>query len=202
MRRAVLFTLALVFLLPAATAGASARQVIRDCTDNGTVDSYHSQADYQAALKNLPSDVDEYTDCRRIIEAAKRRDARRPDPATSGGGSGGGSGGSGGGIVGSFNTGTPSPANNVPTSPAESRALSAATAGTAPVAVAGEPITPGGSGIVEASLRHALPAPLLVIVILFGLGALAALTSGARRRGIRPPDAVLRVFDRVFPQRA
>jgi hypothetical protein len=199
MRRVVLFTLLLAFLLPAATAGASPRQVVRDCTDNGTIDSYHSQSDYQGALKNLPSDVAEYTDCRAIIEAAKRRDARRPDPGTSGGGSPGGTGGGNGG---SFNTGTPGPANNVPTSPAEAAALGAAGAHTAPVAVAGEPITPGGSGIAEATFRHALPAPLLVVVILFGLGALATIASGARRRGIRPPDAVLRAFDRVFPERA
>jgi hypothetical protein len=194
MRRAVLFTLLLAFLLPAATAGASPRQVIRDCTDNGTIDSYHSQSDYQGALTNMPSDVDEYTDCRRLIEAAKRRDARRPDPGTTGTGASGGGGG--GGNAGSFNTGTPGPANNVPTSPAEAAALAA------PVAVAGEPITPGGSGIAEATFRHALPAPLLVVVILFGLGALATMAAGARRRGIRPPAAVLRVFDRVFPQRA
>jgi hypothetical protein len=200
MRRAVLFTLLLAFLLPAATAGASSRQVIRDCTDNGTVDSYHSQSDYQGALTSMPSDVDEYTDCRRLIEAAKRRDARRPDPGTSGGGSGG-SGGSGGNI-GSFNTGTPAPANNVPASPAEAAALGVAGAQTAPVAVAGEPITPGGSGVTEAALRHALPGPLLVVLILFGLGALATTLTGARGRGWRAPGPVLRVFDRVFPHRA
>jgi hypothetical protein len=203
MRPAVLLTLVLAFLLPAATAGASPNQVVRDCTDNGTIDSYHSQADYQGALAHMPSDVAEYTECRGIIEAAKRRDASRPDPGTSGGsGGGGGGGGTGGSIGGSFNTGTPAPANNVPTSPPEAGAIAAAGAHTAPVVVAGEPITPGGSGITEAAFRHALPAPLLVVVILFGLAALAVLASGARRRGVRPPDAVLRVFDRVFPQRA
>jgi hypothetical protein len=68
--------------------------------------------------------------------------------------------------------------------------------------VAGEPITPGGSGLTEAALRHSLPTPLLVMVILFGLGALAVTVSGARARGFHAPGSVVRVFDRVFPRRA
>jgi len=198
MRRAVLFSVLLCLLAPAG-AFATPRQVIRDCTDNGRMDGYHSQSDYQGALKRLPSDVDEYTDCRRLIEAAKRRDARRPDPGGAAGGGGGG-----GGFLGGFDSTSPPPVANVPASPAEAGAVTAATgaAGSAPVSVAGEPITPGGSGIAEAAFRHALPTPLLIVVILFGLAALATTISGARGRGIHPPGAVLRVFDRVFPHRA
>lgn len=198
MRRAVLFTVLLCLLAPAGAAATSGT-VIRDCTDNGRIDSYHSQSDYQGALKSLPSDVDEYTDCRRLIESAKRRDVRRPDPGT--GGAGGGPGGGGG--IGGFDSTSPPPASNVPASPAEVAALAQAT-GTppAPVTVAGEPITPGGSGITEAAFRHSLPAPLLVVVILFGLGALATTISGARGRGLHAPGPLLRVFDRAFPHRA
>jgi hypothetical protein len=201
MRRALLFTVLLCLSAPAG-ASAAPRDVTRDCTDNGRIDSYHSQDDYSGALRRLPSDVDEYTECRRLIEAAKRRDATRPDPG-SGGAGGGVSGGGGGGAIGGFDGTSPAPAYNVPSGPAESSAIAqAAEAGGAPVAVAGEPITPGGSGIAEAAFRHALPAPLLIVVILFGLGALATTVSGARGRGLHPPGAVLRVFDRVFPHRA
>ena len=187
MRRALLFTVLLCLLAPA-SASAAAGDVIRDCTDNGRIDRRHSQSDYQGALRRLPSDIDEYTECRRIIEAAKRRDARQSP--------------GGGGTVGGFNGTSPAPVNNAPASPAETNAIGNATRGAAPVAVAGEPITPGGSGITEAAFRHALPGPLLLVLILFGLGALAAMLSGARGRGIRPPGSVLRVFDRVFPHRA
>lgn len=201
MRRAVLLTVILACLPAPAVAGAAPRDVVRDCTDNGRMDSYHSQSDYKGALRRLPTDVEEYTECRQIIQAARRRDARRPAPG--GGGTGSGFGG-GGGFFGGFDGGgAPPPALNVPASPAEARALTqAAGAGAAPVTVAGEPITPGGAGIVEAAFRHDLPAPLLVVMLLFGLGALASAVSGARGRGMQPPGAVLRVFDRVFPRRA
>ena len=220
MRRvnAVLLTLFLCLLAVPAVAGASGRSVVRDCTDNGRIDSRHSQSDYKSALSNLPSDVDEYTDCRQIIEQAKRRDARAGSNSGGSGGSGGGGGGGfggggfgGGGFGGTGSTGsgagfdsvTPPPSSNVPASPAESNALAqAAQNGGAPVAVGGEPITPGGSGLTEAALRHDVPGPLLALIVLLGLGALAMTVSGARARGMRAPDSALRVFDRVFPRRA
>jgi hypothetical protein len=206
MRRvyAALSVLLCLLVIPA-TAGASGRSVVRDCTDNGQIDSHHSQGDYKSALGSLPSDVDEYTDCRQIIEQAKRRDAS----SNSGSGAAGGSGGSGGGFSGGggglsgFDSATPPPASNIPASPAESGAVAkAAAGGGAPVAVAGEPITPGGTGITEAAFRHDVPGPLLVLVVLFGLGALAMTVSGGRARGLRAPRGAVRLFDRVFPHRA
>ena len=78
----------------------------------------------------------------------------------------------------------------------------AAKNGGAPVGVAGQPITPGGSGITSAAVRHALPAPLVVLLVLLGLGGLAWAATVARARGIQPPPPVLRVLNRVFPRRA
>jgi hypothetical protein len=193
-------------LVVPATAGASGRSVVRDCTDNGRIDSHHSQSDYKSALGSLPSDVDEYTDCRQIIEQAKRRDASSSSSSgVSGGsgGSGGGFSGGGGAISGGFDSATPPPASNIPASPSESGALAqAATQGGAPVAVAGEPITPGGTGITEAAFRHDVPGPLLVLVVLLGLGALAVTISGGRARGLHAPSGAVRILDRVFPRRA
>lgn len=204
MRRAyaALTVLGCLLVVPA-TAGASGRSVVRDCTDNGRIDSHHSQGDYKSALGSLPSDVDEYTDCRQIIEQAKRRDASSSSSSGGSGGSGGGFSGGGGGISGGFDSATPPPASNIPASPAETGALAQAGAqGGAPVAVAGEPITPGGTGITEAAFRHDVPGPLLVLVVLLGLGALAMTISGGRARGLRAPAGALRIFDRVFPRRA
>jgi hypothetical protein len=201
MRRvhAVLTVLACLLILPAA-AGASGRSVVRDCTDNGQIDSSHSQSDYKDALHSLPSDVNEYTDCRQIIEQSKRRDARKSDNGSSGSG-GGGTGGSG--SFSGFDTPTPPAASNVPSSPAETGALAqAANGGAAAVPVAGDPITPGGAGLTEAAFRHDVPGPLLALVILLGLGALATTVSGARARGLHAPGVALRAFDRVFPRRA
>ena len=207
MRRAfaALTVLGCLLVVPA-TAGASGRSVVRDCTDNGRIDSHHSQGDYKSALGSLPSDVDEYTDCRQIIEQAKRSDASSGSSSggSAGSGTGGGfSGGGGGGISGGFDSATPPPSSNFPASPAESSALAQAGAqGGGPVAVAGEPITPGGTGVTEAALRNDVPGPLLALVILLGLGALAMTVSGGRARGLRAPSGAVRVFDRVFPRRA
>ena len=40
-------------LVPTAVAHASARDVVRDCTDNGTIDRQHSAQDYKSALQEL-----------------------------------------------------------------------------------------------------------------------------------------------------
>jgi hypothetical protein len=207
MRRAyAALTVFVCLLVVPATAGASGRSVVRDCTDNGRIDSRHSQSDYKSALSSLPSDVDEYTDCRQIIEQAKRRDASSSSSSGGSAGSGGSGGGGfsgGAGSAGSFDSATPPPASNFPASPSETGALAQAGAqGGAPVTVAGEPITPGGTGITEAAFRHDVPGPLLVLVVLLGLGALAMTVSGGRARGLRAPGGAVRVFDRVFPRRA
>ena len=202
MRRvhAVLTLLACLLLLPA-SAGATGPSVVRDCTDNGRIDSPHSQGDYRNALNHLPSDVDEYTDCRQIIENAKRRDAK------SGGGGGGGNPGGGPTGTAGVSPGGFTPAAgstpSIPATPAERNALNnVPSTGGAPVPVLGEPITPGGSGLTEAAFRHDVPAPLLVLLVLLGLGALGMTVSSARSRGLRAPGPAIRLFDRVFPRRA
>jgi hypothetical protein len=172
---------------------------VRDCTDNGRIDSPHSSADYKGALNNLPSDVDEYTDCRQIIEAAQRRDAHRG----SGGGAGGIGGGGGGGtptFPGALGT---TAGSALPQTPGEKSAIDqVGKNGGGPVTVAGEPIVPGGSGITSSAFRHSLPAPLIALLVLLGLGALAWAATVARARGINPPVPVLRALERVFPRRA
>jgi hypothetical protein len=184
-------------LVPATAAHASARDVVRDCTDNGRIDNPHSPADYKGALNNLPSDVDEYTDCRQIIEAAQRRDAHRGS-----GGGGGGTLGGGGGVPPLF-PGAPSGGSPVPQSPAEKNAVNqVGKNGGGPVTIAGEPVVPGGSGITSSAFRHSLPAPLIALLVLLGLGALAWAATVARARGINPPVPVLRALERVFPRRA
>jgi hypothetical protein len=80
MRRAILLTL-LLTLVGAAVAHASATSVIRDCTLDGVLQGSYTQKELRGALANLPSDVDEYTNCRDIIRAAQLA-----------GGSGGGGG--------------------------------------------------------------------------------------------------------------
>ena len=76
MRRLLLTAVLGCLLLPAA-AWASGEAVIKDCTDDGVIQGHYSQQDYKNALANLPTDVDEYTDCRDVIKRAQTRHGRR-----------------------------------------------------------------------------------------------------------------------------
>src|SRR3954469_10937851 len=53
-----------------APAFASADQVVRDCVYDGKLDHPYSNADLSRARDHLPSDADEYSDCRDVIAAA------------------------------------------------------------------------------------------------------------------------------------
>src|SRR3954447_16618370 len=124
--RRLLFTLTLtlVLLIPAA-AYASGSAVIRDCTDDGRLQGHYSQRDLRDALNSIPSDVDEYTDCRDIIR-------RAAFSAGAGGGGGGGNssnsgGGAPGGEFGGFGGGGAAP-GSTPLTPDQQKAIDAARA--------------------------------------------------------------------------
>src|SRR6476620_6506772 len=90
MRRLLLTAVLGCLLLPAA-AWASGQAVIKDCTDDGVIEGHYSQQDYKNALANLPTDVDEYTDCRDVIKRAQT--GGTGGGGTSGPGAPGGTGG-------------------------------------------------------------------------------------------------------------
>ncbi|MEZ5120415.1 MAG: hypothetical protein R2736_02365 [Solirubrobacterales bacterium] len=103
MRRTFLLTFLLV-LLSAAAAHASQIKLIRDCQD-GSLSGHYSQKELRTALANLPSDVDEYTNCRDVIRAAQLSGVSGSTPGGGGTGgtggiTGGGTGGTGGGTTG------------------------------------------------------------------------------------------------------
>src|SRR3954470_622304 len=91
---------AALFALPA-IAQASPEQVIRDCAKDGKLDQHYSLSDLKKAEKKLPTDVDEYTNCRDVINQAEvsGSGSKGTKAHSAGGGGGGGSstGGGGGG---------------------------------------------------------------------------------------------------------
>src|SRR3954470_12555946 len=129
--RRLLPLLIAVFLLPTAAAFASGGKVIRDCTDDGRLQGHYSQKDLRDALSSLPSDIDEYTDCRDVIRRAAFGGAGGSGGGGKGGSGGAGGGGGGGGEFGGF--GDPGSGGTGPgggradpvasASPAERRAL-------------------------------------------------------------------------------
>jgi hypothetical protein len=153
----------LVLALPAA-AHASAIQVIRDCAQDGRVDGHYSQKDLRQAEASLPSDIDEYTDCRAAIRAAMA------------GGSGSNGAAPPGGIV--------TPSGAVAGSPQDVQALDnltnrASKGKRAPVSVGGKTILAGNAGLsgVLGGLRGANGMPAALVVAIAALGLLAAVTA-------------------------
>jgi hypothetical protein len=156
---------ALVALAAPAAAAASPSQVIRDCSDDGTLNGKYTNRELIKAKKNLPTDIDEYSDCRDIIAAA----------ITSGSDRGGGRGSPGQG-VGGAGAADPGEAGARGDDAAELDAITgAARNGEAPsVNVGGEEVTPGTNGLFDlASASNEVPTPLLLALIGLGLLALA-----------------------------
>ena len=75
----------LVLGLPAA-AHAGGDDVIKDCAQDGKLDKEYSQRELREAEANLPSDIDEYTDCRQAIRTAMSGGTGSPEVPGAGGG--------------------------------------------------------------------------------------------------------------------
>ena len=174
MRRLVLaLSLLLLALSPAATAVAktsAADKVIQDCTDDGRLEGHYTQSQLKAALNSIPSDVDEYTNCRDVIHAAYVA---------------GGSGSSGGGTAaGGAVASTPAPPTSDPlaTAPAQERAA-VTRAAQRPAAVSLGKLgiaNPNALGRRVSAGVSDVPTPLLVAGILAVLAALAAAAQTVR----------------------
>ncbi|MCW3012239.1 MAG: hypothetical protein JWO90_2643, partial [Solirubrobacterales bacterium] len=66
---------AAALLFPAsAAADGGAAALTKDCQD-GTITGTYTASDYAEAQRRLPTDVDEYTDCRDVIRSAQLRAA-------------------------------------------------------------------------------------------------------------------------------
>ena len=185
MRRASLLTVLLCLLVPAGAFASSAsdgQRLIRDCSSDGEINGKYSQGAYKYALGHLPSDLAEYTNCADAIRQAQAAAAA----GHGGGGSGGGAIGGGGGggappIGGGFDV--PATPYTGSVSPSERSAIQAARGAGGAVGIGGgAPVTPGGPGITASSVSRALPAPLLALLILLGLGAAAGATVAFRTR--------------------
>jgi hypothetical protein len=124
--------------------------VIRDCSEDGKLDRHYSQHELAKALDTLPSDIDEYTDCRTVIRHAQLNGARgrrgkQADAALAGGGS--------------------------PPSAHERRDLEAARAKPGSVKIGGKTVTPGETGNAFEAAGLGTDIPLLMLIALIGTAA-------------------------------
>jgi hypothetical protein len=168
----------LILLLAAPTASAGVREkILRECQE-GRITGDYSPGQLRDARKNIPTDIDEYSDCRDVL-------ARAALSGRSGSGGSGGAGGGGtaapGGVLPGGGSGNLTIANGKAEEKDLVDALKAAPQG---ADVGGEHLVPGASGLAADAARHGLPTTLLTALVLVGLCALAAAAPAVRRRVI------------------
>jgi hypothetical protein len=154
---------ALTVAVPAAFS--SPMSVIRDCSEDGVLNGKYSPSELDGALDQLPSDLDEYTDCRAVIRRAQL--------------------GSAGGKHGAAKR--PAVADRVdaaaPATAGEQREIGKARGSDGSVRIGGAGVRPGESGAPFKSAGFGTDLPTLVLIVLIGLGAsmLAGATLGVKR---------------------
>ena len=176
-----------VALAPAGVAQAATYQdVIHDCAQDGKLDHTYSHHVLDQALHHVPTDIDEYTDCRDAITQAL---ANR-------------SGGGGGGSSAPYNPSLTTDAGATAYNQNAYNSLKSQTKTDdkkAPqVAVGSHEISLGGKGALfrNAAAENSIPSPVLGSLIAVGLLTLAGTTLLVTRRfpGVR--RAALRIFGR------
>ncbi len=184
----IFIAVAAAFGMASASALASPQAVIRDCAKDGKLNQHYSLSDLKNALKKLPTDVDEYTNCRDVITQAETQGSGGQQHGSShaaAAGAGGSGGGTGGGS-------SPS-AGDVK---ALGRAIHPGTSAPT-LSIGGQKVMPGSGGVFKtASATGSLPVPVLLALI-----AVAALTAAGgfvavRRRFPEVIGAALRIFRR------
>jgi hypothetical protein len=148
---------ALALLLSACLAGAAfadvGERIIERCTHGQSLSGFSQQA-YRRALQELPTEVEEYSDCANLIRRAQLAAA-------------GGRGGPGAGTGGS-------PSVATPLSSSERQALKRVPkTGAEPLHIGGQLVRPGVIHANVASAFSSLPDPLLAVLVFLLACALA-----------------------------
>lgn len=167
MLRLVLACLVIWLVAAPAANAASTTQILRDCADDGVLQGNYKPSELRKARNNIPTDTDEYTDCRDVLARAAAAGAARSGS--------GGSGGSGDG-----------PSSGVladPNTPEGREVVGRAGARGAPnpIQIGERSVMPGTAGFAAGAARNGLPTPLVVVLALLGAAALASSAPTVRR---------------------
>ncbi len=170
---AAALALALVAAAPAAAASATTK-ILEECAA-GTLPTGYSQQAYNQALKQMPPELAEYSDCPDLIHKAQFARAAGSRGSGGVGGLGSGAGAAGAPVA-------------APT-PTEQRTLESVPRSAAPpVPVGGEVLHPGVVHVNLASALNTLPTSLLVLLVFLLVCALALGGRALRRRTLRTGD--------------
>jgi hypothetical protein len=143
-----------------ALPGTAMANPLLDCNDDGDLDETYKNSELRRAIENLPTDLDEYSNCREIltnaITSGSDRGGNRPTIGADG---------------------SPLPADEQAARTKDTEDLAAITAdpekSPPSVQVGDEEVEPGSNGLFDlASASNDLPVPLLVALIALALVAL------------------------------
>jgi len=168
----------------AAHADSSVDKLLADACNDEHIDGHYTQAQYKKALDAIPSDADQYTDCRDVLERGRLAALSSGKKGNGGGGgttgtgtgtgAGGGSTSPGAGSTGS--SGSPPAPNADPVAtatPAQKKAIAQAGSSAKPVNVGGKLVQPGELGVGAISgTGHSVPTSLAALMVLLAAGAL------------------------------
>ena len=172
MTRVLRYVLLLSALAAVSAPAAAQASALSDCTRDNDLDHHYSNSELQKALDNLPTDSDEYGNCREVlagaIQSGSDKGGGRPSDTAPGG--------------------KPLSAKEQAQRSKDTEAL-ADIAGdngsprTPSVDVGGETVKPGDDGLFDlASASNDLPTPLLVALIALGALALTGVLVALRSR--------------------
>jgi hypothetical protein len=165
--------MSLLLLALPAMAQASSFDVVKDCQDNSHLDRKHSRKDLQNAQANLPTDVDEYGNCRELIAAALNAGVDK----------GKGRGGGGGHAGGSAAAAAKQSKHEAAAKAGDAAALDKQKGHKPRVSVGGKTVEPGDNGLFNlASANNGMPLPLLLGIIAAGLLAILGGLAVLKRR--------------------
>ena len=180
--RRLLTALAIACLAAPAVASADSgvNKLLTDACKDEHIDGHYTQAQYKKALEQLPTDADEYTACRDVLQrgrlaalgSGKKSNANNANNGTAAGG--GGTTRGGGGSTGSSGSSGAPPADPVANAtPAQKKAIAQAGQTAKAVNVGGKLVQPGelGIGAISGS-GHSVPTPLAALMVLLAAGAL------------------------------
>jgi hypothetical protein len=200
---------AVLLLVPSAAQAQSTQEILRDCNEDGVLQGDYSASAMRTARNNLPTELDEYSDCRDVLTRAIADKTAKPksDDSTSGDSSGTGSGGSSsgtgtGGSAGTSSdpnaapsaTATPTPGpggvdsgHEVPQAPPEWAAITEAQKGVDPNPDDLKQVSPGTERLSADVGRNALPGTLVGVLALIAAAAFALVAVPLiRKRGLGP----------------
>jgi len=169
LKLALATTLCAALLAPAGASADYQRLLLDACGNDGTVNGNYTQSEYRDAIANIPTDADQYSDCRAILTAAQLSAAS--GGAATGGGASDGAASSGSSAV-TQQSATSQPSKSETTS-VDAAVSDAVKNGGGPVVIGAATVNPDALGASRSI--SSLPTALIVALALIGSAAIAAI---------------------------